>query len=344
MTKVLVIATSRKTRGGITSVVKAHEQGRQWKMFHCRWIETHRDGNAICKLWYFVTALLEYLCLLPSNDLVHIHLSEPLSAIRKSIFLFFARLMGKKVITHFHAFSPETTILGTQKNIYHYLFSNSDRVIVLSNYWKRKVNECFNLGEKVQVIYNPCTSDILPAKFSKKKQILYAGTINARKGYADMIRAFAIIAPKHLDWQIVFAGNGEVQAGTQLAKELGIEQQTIFLGWVNGADKDKAFKESSIFCLPSYAEGFPMAVLDAWAYRLPVITTPVGGIPDIAKDGENLMLFTPGNIDELAQQMERLITDEQLRETIAEQSILLANTTFNIVTVNQCIEKAYLSC
>ena len=52
MAKVLVIATSRKTRGGITSVVKAHETGEQWKKYHCRWIETHRDGNSIRKLWY----------------------------------------------------------------------------------------------------------------------------------------------------------------------------------------------------------------------------------------------------------------------------------------------------
>ena len=248
------------------------------------------------------------------------------------------------MIAHFHAFSPETTILGDKKSVYHYLFSNSDWVIVLSNYWKKKVDECFNLGKKIQVIYNPCTSVILPTTFPKKKQILYAGTVNARKGYADMIRAFAKIALKYPDWQIVFAGNGEIENGRVLAKDLGIDRQTIFLGWVSGPEKDKVFKESLIFCLPSYAEGFPMAVLDAWAYGLPVITTPVGGIPDIAKDGENLLLFTPGIIDGLAQQMERLITDEQMRKKIAEQSILLANTTFNIATVNQKIEEIYLSC
>ena len=87
MTKVLVVATSRKTRGGITSVVKAHETGRQWKKFHCRWIETHRDGNAVRKLWYLITGLLEFVCLLPFYDIVHIHLSEPPSAMRKCIFL-----------------------------------------------------------------------------------------------------------------------------------------------------------------------------------------------------------------------------------------------------------------
>lgn len=53
MTKVLVVATSRKTRGGITSVIKAHETGEQWKEFHCKWIETHIDKCIFLKLIIF---------------------------------------------------------------------------------------------------------------------------------------------------------------------------------------------------------------------------------------------------------------------------------------------------
>lgn len=128
-----------------------------------------------------------------------------------------------------------------------------------------------------------------------------------------------------------------------MASELGISEQTLFLGWVSGEAKDKAFKEATIFCLPSYAEGFPMAVLDAWAYGLPVITTPVGGIPDIAKDGENLLLFPPGNIEKLAEQMGLMIDNFNLRESIAKESSNLARTTFNINVVNEEIMHIYQS-
>lgn len=96
MTKVLVVATSRKTRGGITSVIKAHETGEQWKKYHCRWIETHRDGNAIRKLWYLFTALIEYILLLPFYDIVHIHIATTQSAKRKMLFLYPAKWIGKK--------------------------------------------------------------------------------------------------------------------------------------------------------------------------------------------------------------------------------------------------------
>lgn len=354
MSKVLVVATSRKTRGGITAVVRAHEAGAQWKKYHCRWIETHRDGNMLVKLWYLLTGWVTFMALLPSCDMVHIHLSEPPSAWRKRwFFMPFARWMKKKVIVHFHAFSPETTIRSRYNKVYGYVFGKADRVVVLSEFWRKEVAGVFDLGDKVRVIYNPCTARtplndtvtepqpgnvwMMPCPYV----ILYAGTVNARKGYADMIRAFARIAGRHKDWMIVFAGNGEIEKGQALADELGIGHQTLFLGWVDGADKDRAFREATVFCLPSYAEGFPMGVLDAWAYGLPVITTPVGGIPDVAEDGKNMLLFKPGDTETLSRQMERMMTEESLRRHIAGESRRLAETLFSLDTVNHEVEALY---
>ena len=76
MSKVLIVATSRKTRGGITSVVKAHETGKQWNKYHCKWIETHRDGPSWRKILYFIKAYLQFFCLIHFYDLVHIHVAS----------------------------------------------------------------------------------------------------------------------------------------------------------------------------------------------------------------------------------------------------------------------------
>lgn len=352
MSQVLVVATSRKTRGGITSVIKVHEMGEQWKQYHCRWISTHRDRWGIIKLLYLVCGLSQYLIILPFYDLVHIHLSEPVSAFRKFPFMLWAKLWRKKTIVHFHSFSPYTTVYGRFRWIYRYLFIHSDAVITLSEYWRNVVAEEYRLGDKVKIIYNPCPvqedkgkisfcPDDYEVRWPKTYSILYAGTVNARKGYEDMIRAFARIAKKYPDWMIVFAGNGEVEQGMALATDLGISSQTLFLGWVTGEAKERSFREATVFCLPSYAEGFPMAVLDAWTYGLPVITTPVGGIPDIAQDGKNMLLFTPGDVAGLACQMERMISDRELRENIAKESRHLAQTTFNVGTINRQIGKLY---
>lgn len=339
--KVLVVATSRKTRGGITSVVKAHELGKQWKEYNCKWIETHIDCGSFIKLCYFIKALAEFSVLIWSADLVHIHFSEPPSAIRKSIFLFIAKMTGKKVIVHFHAFSPETTIESKFKPVYRYILTHADAVIVLSQNWKKVVNNAFYLGDKVRVIYNPCVAEVSDKTYEKGNYILYAGALNQRKGYVDLISAFALIVKKHPNWKVVFAGNGEVEKGKELAKEKKIAEQCVFTGWVSGDEKDRWFKQSRIFCLPSYAEGFSMAVLDAFAHGLPVTTTPVGGIPDVAKNGENMLLFQPGDIKGLARQLERLITDKDLYDKLSKASKHFADDVFNINVINKQIGDLY---
>lgn len=340
--KILVIATSRKTRGGITSVVKAYENSPLWDKFHCKWIETHRDGGAFTKLSYLLKGFLQFLLCVPFYDIVHVHTSEPPSALRKVLFMAVSKLLGKKVIIHFHSFSVDTTIKSKYQTVYRYLFGKADVVLVLSKYWQDELCRTFGFkDDKVKVLYNPCTTEVSNKVYPKRKQILYAGTVNARKGYADMIKAFALIADRYPDWSIVFAGNGEIEEGKALASQLGIAKQTVFLGWVRGEEKDKAFKEASIFCLPSYAEGFPMGVLDAWAYGLPVITTPVGGIPDIAIDGKNCLLFNPGDVDILAKQMNKMMSSEELRKLVASESNELAKGIFSVEKVTERLGNIY---
>ncbi len=340
--KVLVVATSRKTRGGITSVVKAYENSPLWNDFHCKWIETHRDGGAFTKLSYLLKGFLQFLLCVPFSDIIHIHTSEPPSALRKVLFMAVSKMLGKKVIVHFHSFSVDTTIKSKYQNVYRYLFGKADVVLVLSKYWQDELCRTFGFKDsKVKVLYNPCTTEVSSKAYPKRKQILYAGTVNARKGYADMIKAFAQIADRYPDWSIVFAGNGEIEEGKALASRLSIAKQTVFLGWVRGEEKDKAFKEASIFCLPSYAEGFPMGVLDAWAYGLPVITTPVGGIPDIAIDGKNCLLFNPGDVDVLAKQMDKMMSSDELRKLVASESNELAKGIFSVEKVTERLGNIY---
>lgn len=340
VSRVLVVATSRKTRGGITSVVKAHETGEQWKKYHCRWIQTHRDGSAWRKLLYLFTALLEYLVLLPWYDIVHIHVATTQSARRKKIFFELAKIMHKKTIFHFHPSNEKFLYESANKSLYRNLFSRADLVLVLSEQWRRWIKEALGLTEHIEVLYNPCP--IVEKKPElKQNEILFAGTVIPRKGYADLIRGFAKIASKHPDWKVVIAGNGEIDKAKAIAKECGIENQVVFLGWVNGHAKDLAFQRASIYCLASDGEGFPMGVLDAWAYGIPCVVTPVGGLPDIVIDGENALVFPVGDVDILARQLERMISDNGLRNRIAQASLELAHTTFNVKNLNHALEGIY---
>lgn len=299
MAKVLVIATSRKTRGGITSVVKAHETGEQWKKYHCRWIETHRDGNSIRKLWYLGTALVEYICLLPFYDIVHIHLATTQSAKRKKMFFYLAKWLSKKVILHFHPSNEKFLFEPMNSKLYRKLFSKADLVLVLSEQWRCWIKMALGLSNHIEVLYNPCPI-VNRRDDLRKNHILFAGTIISRKGYETLIRGFARIAQEHSDWKVIFAGNGEIANAMKIVECCGIQNQVEFLGWVTDKDKEKVFQEASVYCLASDGEGFPMGVLDAWAYGIPCVVTPVGGIPDIVVDGENGLVFSIGDVDGLA--------------------------------------------
>lgn len=341
MPKVLIIATSHKTRGGITYVIHSHQRGKQWDDFHCKWIETHIDKGLHWKFIYALKAFFQYIIYLPSVQLIHIHVSEPPSALRKCMFMWWAKLWRKKTIVHFHSFSPETTIRSRWKYFYQYLFGQANIILVLSPYWKTEICKAFNLNDKVIILYNPCTSITNDMVYKKQPYILYAGALIARKGYADLIHAFAKISKQHPNWKLVFAGNGEIDKAKQLAQDCNIEKKVIFLGWINGKEKDKAFKEASVFCLPSYAEGFPMAVLDAWSYGLPVVSTPVGGLTDISINKQNILLFPPGDINKLSERLNRLISDESLRNNISTASKELSNHYFHEKVINQQLGELY---
>jgi len=346
MNKVLVVAPGRKTRGGITAVVKEYEKADIWKEYGCRWIESYIDKTPLHKILWFIRGYLIYLYWLPGCKLVHLHLSEPTSIRRKALFFWPAHWLGKKIILHFHAFSPDTTIRGPFRRLYRKLFIGADAVVLLSETWNREVCSAFGDAVHTSVIYNPNCSEAagaspIPDNWNRKPYILYAGTLNRRKGFMDLIKAFSIIGMKYPDWYLIIAGNGEIEQGRNLAASLGIGAQVQFKGWVEGKEKERLFREGSIFCLPSYAEGFPMSVIEAWSYGLPVVTTPVGGLPDVIEHRHNAMVFEPGDLETLAHHLTELISDEKLRNDLSNESSMLSKTLFSIETITREMEDLY---
>ena len=114
-----------------------------------------------------------------------------------------------------------------------------------------------------------------------------------------------------------------------------------FVGWVSGEWKDRLFHESSIYCLASESEGFPMGVLDAWAYGVPCVMTPVGGLPDIVTEGENGLLFPIGDDSALANQLSKMMSDDALRKRVVEETDKYVNGIFNIDNINMQLDDIY---
>lgn len=340
--KVLFLATSEKTRGGIAAVLNAYKKLPFWQEYHVRWIGTHIDRSQCWKWLFAVKALLSYICCIGFYDLVHIHVGELPSIKRKFIFFKIAKFCGKKVVIHLH--------IGNQLDDYkdnwlcRELFEGADAIVVLSQSIRTKIAAYFRVEGKVHVIYNPC-SNVTNVHYSDQyKYILFAGTLNQNKGYTVLIKAFAKIAINFPDWRLILAGNGEMEQAQKLVQDLGIERQVLFVGWVIGAKKEQLFREASVFCLSSYAEGFPMAVLDAWSYGIPVVSTPVGGLPDVLRDGENALLFQPGDVDMLAKKFIQILSDATFRKRLSIASLALSKGPFSTQTINSQMKALYEIC
>ncbi|MCM1141788.1 MAG: glycosyltransferase family 4 protein, partial [Muribaculum sp.] len=286
------------------------------------------------KMMYFATGMIDFLIRLPFYDIVHIHTADYGTEKRKRIFARIAKIFGKKLIVHLHSCDPTTSIIGEYKDLYNYTFHNADKIILLSKTWRNlAINSFPDIRDKFHVLYNPCPT-VVSSKFEERKRyILFAASVIQRKGYEDLIRAFAKIAKDFPEWELKIAGNGEIENAKQVALELGVSQQIEFLGWINGNAKDKVFRNASIYCLPSHSEGFPMGVLDAWAYHLPVVSTPVGGLPDVAVDMKNILLFTPKDIEGLSNKLRLLMSDSELYQVITNASAEFADDKFNIKNI-----------
>ena len=84
-----------------------------------------------------------------------------------------------------------------------------------------------------------------------------------------------------------------------------------------------------------------MGVLDAWAYGIPVVTTPVGGIPDIITNGENGFVYDVNDIDKLAEYLVLLMNSRELRDRIVEQADKFVTGEFNIKNITGKLDKIY---
>lgn len=318
---VLMIGSGRKVRGGIASVITAYTKNAVWGEFNCRWLETHSDINNGTKIWVALLALMKAPFLMSRSDMVHIHTASDVSMYRKTIFLTIAMVLRKKVIIHLHAADDDSLFGRPLFYVARHVFSHADLVVVLSEYWDKLVHT-ISPDAHTCIIPNPCDIQYAATKKATdgNNTILFAGKLEARKGFTDLIEAMPKVLSRVADAKLILAGHGEIELGQAIASRLGINSSVFFPGWLAGAEKESIFKESSVFCLPSHKEGVPMAMLDAVGYGLPIIVTPVGGIPDIIENGFNGLLVSPGDKNAIADAIVSVLTDTELSQKLIKNA------------------------
>jgi phosphatidyl-myo-inositol dimannoside synthase len=156
-----------------------------------------------------------------------------------------------------------------------------------------------------------------PAAFPDGLVLLAVARLMAKeryKGVDQLMQAVARLAPRHPSLQLAVVGRGDDFARHQeLAAELGIASRVRFFDNISPAETAACYSRCDVFALPSTGEGFGLVFLEAMAFGKPVIGAAAGGVTDIIKHGQNGLLVRAGDLDELIQALERLLTSESLR-------------------------------
>jgi glycosyltransferase involved in cell wall biosynthesis len=144
---------------------------------------------------------------------------------------------------------------------------------------------------------------------SRRNVVLFLGEVGRRKGAFDIPAIIELVATTVRDVLFIVAGNGAIGAVKDMIEAKGCGKNAIFTGWIGPDAKKESLLEARVFLLPSYNEEFPMSVLEAMSYGLPVVSTRVGGVPELVVDDVNGYLFDPGDVKGIADAIVALLED-----------------------------------
>jgi len=222
------------------------------------------------------------------------------------------------------------------------MLGRSNRIIAVSDFTRRELLQYYKVKEaKIRVIHNGVNvdkfkpaADKLKAKTEldfnpEDKAILSVGRLYARKGLFTLIESMAMVKRKFKNAKFIIAGKGlskEMNKLVSYATKLGVKDNIVFTGYFPDKKLPKLYQAADIFAFSTFYENLPFAVLEAMSTGLPVVTTTVGGIPEMIDSGKNGFLVEPADSRALA---DRILYYLEHSEAASEMGFLARKTVEN---------------
>ena len=256
-------------------------------------------------------------------SLAHINVAPRGSTWRKLLFAGIARAAGVPVMLHLHGSGYDDYYASRspaqQEQILQF-FRTADGVVVLGDHWERFMRDTLGVDAgRITVVENgvPAPSgEATPA--GAPPLIVFMGAVGERKGVDVLIPALGRVAASGVDFRARIGGNGDLDHFRALAGEMGIADRVEFLGWVGEEIVDRELRAADIFVLPSRAENQPVAIIEAMARGLPVVSTAIGAIPETVQDGTCGLIVPPAEVEPLAAALTTLARDAAMRQRMGQ--------------------------
>jgi len=255
-------------------------------------------------------------------DLLHVHYALP-----HAISAILAREMGNgngvrlKVVTTLHG--TDITIVGQDRSylpITRWGIEKSDATTAVSRYLREVTIREFGVGQGIEVVpnfvdtraYSPAGASTFARALARNGEALVVHVSNFRpvKRIPDVLAIFDAIR-RQVPARLLLIGDGPLRSQAErLAREGGFEDRTTFLGNVPAIET--VLPAARVMLLPSDAESFGLAGLEAMACGVPVIGTSAGGLPEVVQDGKNGFLRPVGDVAGMASSALALLRDPEL--------------------------------
>jgi len=344
--RILTVGPSFDSLGGISTVSKMLNDYMNKEGHPVDHLGSMFEGSFFKKQLFTLFSYVKFLKILASRRycLIHIHSSTDYSFYRKIYFIVLSKLAKKRIILQVHP-GRFYDFFKSKKRFLQYFIKKilgmPDVIIVLSEGIKEKLITILPEG-KISVLPNPVNcAHFRCQKQKKEKVILYLGWFVKEKGVYDIVKAIPDVIAKDPTVKFVFCGAKEKQNLRSLFENVPFKNQVSVNEWVMGEEKTDILAQSTMLLLPSYTEGFPNVILEAMASCLPIVTTPVGAIPEVLQEGRNCLYVQPGDAEALAEKILHLLKHPELGMRMGDENLHLVRETYDIKIVGSKLEGIY---
>ncbi len=245
---------------------------------------------------------------------------SPIGLTRDLLYLLILASYRRKAIVHVHTVTPDRTWWPPAMRMVNRLAAE---IVTLGKPAQRQLGI---VGVSSQVVPNafPIDPELVGAyrcpNAAEPFQLLFVGAVGVDKGCFELVDALGAVRNAGIDCRIDFVGSpafrGEQERLDSRVSALGLDSAVRFLGPREPEELPVLYAQSHAFCLASHLEGLPLALIEAMAYGLPAVATPVGCVEDIVIHGQTGLLARVGDPVSLSEQLTRLLRDSDLRREL----------------------------
>jgi glycosyltransferase involved in cell wall biosynthesis len=276
---------------------------------------------------------LKFIIKLYSIDVVHLNPSlNKKSFLRDAIYAWITVQFSKKLIVYWHGWNEEYEAKIKNSWLLNYFakhsFFKAHTSIVLGTVFEKKL-KLMGFNGKIHIETNTADNKYLTTISSKKIKIeeeirlLFLSRLEEAKGIYIAIDTVHILNKSGKGYKLIIAGSGSEEAN--IKQLVSANEDIEWAGYITGEIKHNLLSSAHFMFLPSYTEGMPLTLLEGMMYGLPIISRPVGGIPDIIKNDENGYLIESLNPEDFAEKIYKIVNSPVLFNQMSQNNIEKSN-------------------